>query len=104
MCSNCSGDYENPDVTQWDREATEDECNEAIALGAQQEDDPVCTQCGHSRSAHREEMPYECNDLCECKGFSYIPKSEQEQIIEASRSVRAGTDMLFAALRKAGCL
>lgn len=29
---------------------------------------------------------------------------EQEQILEASRSVRAGVDMLFAAMRKARVL
>jgi hypothetical protein len=29
-------------------------------------------------------------------------EQEQEEILQASRSVRAGTDMLFAALRKSG--
>ncbi len=42
MCSACSGDYENPDVTT-DRESTEDECNLAILLGAEAEESESCT-------------------------------------------------------------
>ena len=40
--------------------------------------DPICTGCGHPRSSHSEEMPYDCNDDCPCKGFSYVSADEQE--------------------------
>ena len=39
MCSNCSGDYENPDMTDWpDRDSTEQEALEAIDLEAEEEE------------------------------------------------------------------
>jgi len=43
--------------------------------------EPICTICGHPRSHHGEEPPYECCgltamslDYCQCKGFSYVPQ------------------------------
>lgn len=35
--------------------------------------EPLCSVCGHPRSEHSEEMPYECMhcDMCDCDGFSY---------------------------------
>jgi len=38
--------------------------------------DPKCTVCGHPRSEHSEEQPYECmnGDICDCDGFSYVPQ------------------------------
>jgi|SRR5579859_727987 len=50
-------------------------------------DDPDCKTCGHPRSHHGEEMPYEClgggansallpGTLCSCGAYSYVEKEK----------------------------
>lgn len=74
MCSACSGDYEDPDILI---DAAEDR------YGCQYEPGDrggiAMPPCGCKQ----------CND-------------SQEQIIAASRSARAGTEMLFSALKTNG--
>jgi hypothetical protein len=43
--------------------------------------EPVCKECGHVRSAHSEEMPYECMDgeMCDCEGFTYVVRATHDQ-------------------------
>jgi len=48
--------------------------------------EPHCTNCGHVRSEHSEEMPYECMSctnefppsMCDCDGFSYVTRQQIE--------------------------
>lgn len=53
----------------------------AVRAGRLSIPDPLCGACGHKRSHHSTEQPYECYDLgvsddsyadCGCKGFSYV--------------------------------
>jgi hypothetical protein len=52
--------------------------------------DPICT-CGHSRSSHSEEMPYECfGPNCYCMGFTYPskPDSAMQDVFAYLRAVK----------------
>ena len=48
MCSSCSGDYENPDFTQWDDEAAANESDRAEA----EANLDLCLECDHPVSLH----------------------------------------------------
>ena len=46
--------------------------------------DRKCQACGHARSTHSEEPPYDCwsPDMCDCSGFSYAPVRDEEEGLE----------------------
>lgn len=88
MCSECRGDYENPEATQVPDEPDSlyvgDKLDE-LALAIEQEWEikrreliarlQIC-ECGHLRRHHDEEQPYICWGLhkrttfkCECNSF-----------------------------------
>jgi len=61
--------------------------------------EPLCT-CGHLRSAHAEEMPYECFDdsapavSCACRAFEY-PRKPKSDPFEQDREDRAAHEGMY---------
>ncbi len=99
----------------WEDYATNDTAHGGSCLTP----DDECEECGHPIRAHMDTYGCEieggdvwvegtnCGGLvaagpCGCQ--AHKAEYEQQQILAASRSVRAGADMLFAALRKNGVL
>jgi len=102
----------------YERLATNDTAHGGDCMTPEEcEADPLCTACGHPRSEHSEEMPYECmnTDMCDCGAFSYVRDREatasevaqaleQEQILAAARASKRNATFLMDELRKAGVL
>lgn len=67
--------------------------------------EPICT-CLHPRSAHAEEMPYECCDmlhngeLCDCRGFEYPRRPDPAML--AVRSYLSAVKRFGLALQQLG--
>ena len=52
--------------------------------------EPVC-ECGHKRSSHSEEMPYECYDDCDCQSFTYPKHGSEQVVVDAVRRMERGS-------------